>query len=345
MEAAGEEEEETPEPLPTPEITDKYVVYPATKYPVVKNADGNMNLLLFDVDGTLITSKSGRPWAKDANDWIFLGNVPDVLNEFKKAGWMIALISNQSNWSKKTEEVKGKFESILAAIQKAHGWTPWLLLATGAKDTVYRKPGRGLYDLLLTKLGLTEENIGDKRMVGDAADVEDPEERKTLFAAYRWANSDRKFAEAIGADFMLPNNSVYFGKSKSIKVSEAQELVLLMGNPGSGKSTTAKTLEEQGYIHVEQDKTKTKEKTMKAVKAALEEGDSVIVDATHASEENRKLYEDLAEEKGIPFRILWHIRDGREFNKLRAKPIADIAYATYTSNFVEPEGDNVELVY
>ena len=84
---------------------------------------------------------------------------------------------------------------------------------------------------------------------------------------------------------------------------------------------------------------------MKAVVAALEKGGSVVVDATHASEENRKPYADLAKEKGIPFRILWHIRDGRPFNKLRETPIKELVYANYTKTFVEPKGPEVQLVY
>jgi bifunctional polynucleotide phosphatase/kinase len=144
---------------------------------------------------------------------------------------------------------------------------------------------------------------------------------------------------------MLPNDPVYFGSSDPIEPSESQELVLLMGNPGSGKSTTAKALAEKGYIHINQDVTKTKEKSMEAVDDALADDKSVVMDATHASEKDRALYEELANEFEIPFRIVWHIRDGRPFNALRNKPVPELAYANYTNSFVEPEGDNVELVY
>jgi bifunctional polynucleotide phosphatase/kinase len=336
---AEEAEEADEKAVPEPEITDKYVVYPSTA-PVAKDADGNIGLVLFDVDGTLITSKSGNLLAaKDANDWIFLGDIPGVLNNWKEAGWEVGLISNQADWSKKTVEIKGKLESVLAALLAANGWSPWLLVATAAKDPLYRKPGRGLYDVLLKKLGVTQDNITEVRMVGDAAGADTP------FAPYTWSDSDKKFAEGIGATFGLPNDAEYFGSSAPLEGSESQELVLLMGNPGSGKSTTGKALAAKGYTHVEQDITKTKEKSMKAVRAALEKGGSVVVDATHASEENRKPYADLAKEKGIPFRILWHIRDGRPFNKLRETPVKDLVYANYTKTFVEPKGPEVQLVF
>jgi bifunctional polynucleotide phosphatase/kinase len=330
-----DEEGEDEEGIPTPEITANYVVYPGSS-PATKNAEGNVKLLLVDVDGTMITSKSGKRWAQDANDWIFLGPIPEKLNTYKKNGWTIALVSNQSEWPKKTEQIKGKFESILGAIQKAHGWSPWLLLATNPKDTTFRKPGRGLYDVLLTKLNITEANVTEKQMIGDAAGPDQP------FAAYGWANSDAKFAEAIGADFMVPNNPAVFGSSEPFVPSKTQELVLLMGNPGSGKSTTAKAM--KGYIHVEQDVTKDKKATFKATQKALETGDSVVVDATHATADNRKPYEDLAKSKNIPFRILWHIRDGRPFNQERPAPVPELVYANYSKTFVEPKGP-VELVY
>ena len=187
--------------------------------------------------------------------------------------------------------------------------------------------------------GLMIGALTSTAMADDAAGADTP------FAPYTWSDSDRKFAEGIGATFGLPNDADYFGSSPPLEGSESQELVLLMGNPGSGKSTTGKALAAKGYTHVEQDVTKTKEKSMKAVIAALEKGGSVVVDATHASEENRKPYKDLAEKKGIPFRILWHIRDGRPFNKLRETPIKELVYANYTKTFVEPKGPEVQLVY
>jgi len=200
-------------------------------------------------------------------------------------------------------------------------------VAIDKKDKVYRKPGRGLYDLLLKELG----PIKEVRMCGDAVGPSDP------FPPYQWSDVDSGFAKAIGASFGRPSD--LFGHSKPVEPRATQELVLLMGNPGSGKSTTAAALAAKGYVHVEQDLLKTKEASLKAVQAALKTGKSVIVDATHSSETNRQPYQSL----GVPIRILWHIRDGRPFNKERAKPVPPVAYAIYTKYFVEPTG--AELVF
>jgi bifunctional polynucleotide phosphatase/kinase len=302
-----------------------YALYPS---PIITT-----KVFLIDLDGTLITSKSGRRWAQDADDWLFLGPVPAILNDLHRKGWTIALVSNQSDWTLHPGP-KAKIESVLAAVKEANGWAPWCLVATATrkeKDIVYRKPGRGLYDVLLSHLG----SIESVHMCGDAIGPSDP------YPPYQWSNSDQLFAKAVGGEFFRPLD--VFNASPPFPLSPQQQLVLLVGNPGSGKSTTGRFLAATGYVHVEQDVTRSKAATKKVVQEALVKGQSVVVDATHGSEANRSPYEELAASLKIPFQILWHIRDGRPFNALREKPVPEVAYAIYSKYFVEPRG--AMLVY
>lgn len=299
-------------------------------------AGKSTSLYLLDIDGTLVTSKSGRRWATDASDWIFLGDVTGTLRRLHEEGWTVALITNQSDW-KVSPDPAAKIASILAAIEGAIGWKPWTLVATATrkeKDTVYRKPARGLYDVLLDALsGQTPVRV---RMCGDAVGPTDP------YPPYRWADSDAAFGIAIGAEFVRPCDLFETPKATP-SVLKIQELVILMGNPGSGKSTTGRLLAAAGYVHIEQDVVGTKAAVKKAVLAGLATGASVAVDATHGSAVNREPYVTLASERGIPVRILWHIRDGRPFNALRPKPVPEVAYAVYSKHFVSPE--IAELVF
>ena len=311
-------------------------------------AEGD-RIFLLDIDGTLITSKSGRRWAADADDWIFLGDVPATLNRLRVEGWIVALVSNQSDW-KTSPAATAKIASILAALETANGWAPTCLVATATrkeKDTVYRKPGRGLYDVLLSHLDLTAAGVAEVRMCGDAVGPADP------FPPYRWADSDAAFATAIGATFVRPLDlfpsippvtpASLPATATATATAAAQELVLLVGNPGSGKSSTGRAFAAAGYIHVEQDVVGTKAAVKRAVTAGLAAGKSVVVDATHGSQVNRDPYIALAAEKRVPLRIVWHIRDGRSFNALREKPVPEVAYAVYSKHFVPPVGSPVVI--
>jgi bifunctional polynucleotide phosphatase/kinase len=293
---------------------------------------GKSKVYLIDIDGTLVTSASGRRWASSASDWIFLGPVAATLDRLHREGWIVALITNQSDW-KTSPDPEVKITSILAALQEINGWTPWCLIATATRKeqgTLYRKPGRGLYDLLVEQLSPT--TITEVRMCGDAVGPSDP------YPPYRWASSDFDFAKAVSATFVRPCD--LFPPCSSVSISASQEIILLMGNPGSGKSSLARDLVTKGYIHVEQDNMTSKAATKKAVITALAPGRSVVVDATHGSSTNRAPYLSL----GFPVRVLWCIRDGRPFNALREKPVPEVAYAVYSKHFVRPEGD-VTIIY
>jgi bifunctional polynucleotide phosphatase/kinase len=325
----------------------------AAGYSLYPNTDALMpmgSVALYDLDGTLIVSKSGRRWAEDADDWVWAHPlVPTCIQARRELGVVVALVSNQSDWTRGPQS-RAKIESVLEALDKELGWRPMALVATNPscrkkKDSdskpadPYRKPARGLYDVLLKHLGASYEDMSTLpafvTMCGDAAGPTDS------CLAYRWADSDRVFADNIGAVFERPCDifSVTTAPAPQPRC-QGQELVVLVGNPGSGKTTTARRFVAAGYVHVEQDAVGSKAAALKAVKAALASGKSVVVDATHGSADNRAPYIGLC--AGV--RFLWHIRDGRPYNAVREKPVPEIAYAVYSKHFSVPKGAPVEIV-
>jgi bifunctional polynucleotide phosphatase/kinase len=304
-------------------IMSGYKVYTSTQTPI----DGPTKLFLTDLDGTLVVSKAGRRIATE--DWTFVDpHIPAVLQKKAEEGWTIAIVTNQAEWTKKPTTIQ-KIEGVLAALQAMNGWAPWCLVATGP-GSMYRKPARGLYDVLLTELHIESTSVKDLVYCGDAAGSEDP------FPAFRWSASDRHFAEAIGATFLKPTE---LWTPVSIIPSETQEILLLVGNPGSGKSTIARLMKEKGYVHVEQDVLKTKPAILKVVNAALEAKKSMVIDATHGNPKNRKVWLDWAKKNGVSCRCIWHTRDGRSFNVLRETPVPEVAYAIYSKYFTVPAID------
>ncbi len=131
-----------------------------------------------------------------------------------------------------------------------------------------------------------------------------------------------------------------------IEVSKSQELVVFVGSPASGKSRTAtKVFETQGYVRVNNDEMKTKQKCMKVATAALQQGKSVVVDNTNPDPGVRAEWISLAKSNGVktirclyfstPRDICDHLNLYREMVEGRPR-VPGVALNTFNSRFVMP---------
>lgn len=83
------------------------------------------------------------------------------------------------------------------------------------------------------------------------------------------------------------------------------ELVVFCGSPASGKSTFFwRQLQPQGYIRVNQDILKTRDKCVKVAAQALENEQSVAVDNTNADEATRAVWIKLGQQYDVPVRCV-----------------------------------------
>lgn len=308
---------------------------------------------LFDVDGTLITSRSGRQITQNADDIVYLGDIKDTFDALQSAGFTILLVTNQAIWN---EDAKSKIRHLHQTFNVP------VVVATG-KGSSYRKPSPKLWEMFLEATSTDPDTITDLRMVGDAAGPTSP------YLSNRWADTDLGFANAIGAEFEEPQvvfQTTYGTTSEPQQVFEtcygttsepalprlplAQTLTLMMGTPGSGKSTLAKKLAvSEKTTHIEQDAYKTRRQVEVVVKAALAEGNSVIIDATHGNPERRQEWWAVADKFGAQKHVVWCVRDGRPYNEQRPVPISRIVYNVYTKNFSDPRNDEgvdkVHIIY
>lgn len=86
-------------------------------------------------------------------------------------------------------------------------------------------------------------------------------------------------------------------------VVKHQELIVMTGSPASGKSTfVKKVMVPAGYVRVNRDELKTKEKCVRVCKENLDLKKSVVIDNTNPSREDRLVWIKLAQERGIPVR-------------------------------------------
>lgn len=300
------------------------------------NADGLFGF--FDLDETLITSYRGKNperFNEDPEDWIYLGDVIEELNKLIDNGYSIIIVTNQSMCKGKREPIlQYKFEEIRKDLA-LNGINVSFLISTNNDE--YRKPNCGLFNLLFDILNI--DTISSKSfMCGDAAyEIS----REGEFPDYDWSDSDIKFAKNCGIEFKRPNEIF---KSNINKYNfNKYDVLILVGTMGSGKSTFAKNL--TNFYHLESDKYKSNFKQMHKQYMKLLGETKIIVDATNPTEERRAEYYNPAINKGLKVAIVWFIRNGRNNNTLRSKPIPEIAYSKYSKNFQIPTSSKQLPVY
>jgi bifunctional polynucleotide phosphatase/kinase len=275
-------------------------------------------ILALDYDGTLVIPKSGAPFPKDIDDWKWLRpNIPEIIKEYYSNGYCLMIFTNQSK-SWKMEQVK----NVILLLE--------LPVAIAILDDDDKKPNpESFHDIV----GKFKWNNKDSMFVGDALG------RKNDFA-----DSDRKFAKNIGMNVKAPEEVFPLTErnDKTIKESDEQEVVIMVGYPGSGKSTIANKF--TNYVIISGDILKTLKAMLKETKKFLDEGKSVVIDATNGTKEKRSVFIDLANEYDIKVRCIYvatSLEESLTRNNLRTddKIVPKIAFYVYRKKFEEPKND------
>lgn len=280
-------------------------------------------MALFDYDWTLVRPKSNGVFSKNLQDWMWLTKkVPEVLQKLYEDGYCIIVISNQT---RNTEMKTNQIISVLASLP-----IPSMIMV--AYEDGDKKPNTTMFDIIKS---MTTKNVDMKKSfyVGDALGRPDD-----------WSDSDKKFAENIGLtniyspDHMFASsNSPSNHKVINITQAQHQEIIVMVGFPGSGKSTVASTLTDYKVLHG--DELLTSKKMIKEAEKHITQGSSVIFDATNPTVEKRKEYVDLAHKYNLPIRCIVMQTDMAEAmfrNNARNKVIPKITYYVYRKKYQEP---------
>ncbi|CAK4684060.1 unnamed protein product [Aphanomyces euteiches] len=295
----------------------------------------------FDLDGTIITTKSGKTFATNANDWKFWHeSVPAKLRELAADNYSIVIFSNQSGLSKgkvKETELKTKLNSIVAQLG-----VPVRVFLLSADDHM-RKPRVGAWEFML------QVDLAQSFYCGDAAGRPKAAGKpKKDFSC-----GDYKFAVNIGVPFMTPEK-LFLNSTLTLHTKETSfELdfdprTLLAG---SGKSTLYKSY-FSSYGRVNQDALKTPAKCKAAAVEFLKEGKSIVIDNTNRDVKTRSEWIQLAEDHEVPIRafyldipkpLVFHLNEFRKLQKelhpdrSEAKPnVPDMVIHGFYKNMIVP---------
>lgn len=290
------------------------------------------HIVALDVDSTVITTKSGKKFAENESDWKLWHPtaVTATLKRYYEAGYRVALISNQGGVAAGRVQVSDLMQKMKAVSEKTE--VPCeVMLSIG--DDLFRKPRPGCWMMLVRDNGGLEPVLSECLYVGDAAGRPQEGGRKKDFSA-----SDIKFAINSKIPFATPEqfflnsridihcnrNRAELGRNFTSLLEEAarvgertetksadntsagsseKEVVVLVAPPASGKSTLCR-LHLPEHVRVNQDTLKTLDKCLKEARKALEEGKSVVVDATNTKSAARQQWIQLARATGARVRCI-----------------------------------------
>ncbi|CAG4982972.1 unnamed protein product [Parnassius apollo] len=307
-----------------------------------KGVKSSKKIAAFDMDGTLIKTKSGKVHPVDTNDWqLAFPIVPSKLKEQLENGYKVVIMSNQ------------------APIGKGR-----VFIATGRG--FYRKPTPGMWKVLTEKKndGLPVD-MNASFYCGDAAG------RVANWAPGKKKDhsmADKLLAENLGLKFYTPEEfflghsvaNVPMAKPDFIPkelvsepfndnlISKEKEILVLVGYPGSGKSFLAKQIEEKStykYVSVCRDVLGSWQKCAAEATRLLQQGKSVVVDSTNPDVESRARWTSLAKEMKVDCRCAkmtttkshaQHNNKFRELMKINHLPVNDIVFHSYKNKYQEP---------
>ncbi|VDL61949.1 unnamed protein product [Hymenolepis diminuta] len=316
------------------------------------NAKPSSKVLALDLDGTIITTASGRVFAVNANDWKLLSpKITDILKKYTDDGFAIVIISNQGGLEKDSNrripEFKMKFNSIAAKLG-----VPLRGYFATSNDRL-RKPRIGMWETLESDNDGIDINLMESIYCGDAAGRDARGNVKKDHS-----HCDRLFALNVGITFKTPeelwdgNDTGYstypllFDVTKfrdsfddgvdpvpsTLKDLKSSVLVIMVGFPASGKSTFCNNyLQNIGFQIVSRDTIKDMKKCISTCQNLLKSGSSVVIDNTNVDASSRSSFLNVAKNLGIPAYAcvlktsLDHARHNEVFRQITCKDHSKIS--------------------
>lgn len=320
----------------------------------------------FDMDNTIIKTKSGKCFPIDKNDWTWLYDiVPNILKDISKTHTVI-IFTNQNGLAKgktKLEDLKFKFNSIQKSLNIN------MIFVVADQEDIFRKPCIGMWEYILEK-GLGKD-LSKSFYVGDAAGRLKDEKYKKDFS-----DSDRKFALNIGIKFYTPEVFFLHNKDESqerkFKLSgyqlnykigvknpklkldnfKGKTMILITGYPGSGKSHLAKKLKKK-YNYKLLSKDIFGSKFKKELNKEINNNQNIIIEGLLYSDDKRKEYLDLANKNNYKKILInmktdidtsYHLNIYRHLKK-ESNKVSRIVYNVYNKNYQTPNEKDYDKIF
>ncbi len=315
----------------------------------------NESIAGFDMDWTIIKTKSGKVFPKDKNDWVFLfDDIPEKLNDISKNKTII-IFSNQmgiSTGKTKEDDIIFKVNSIQNKLN-----IPFIFLAS-KEDDINRKPRPGMFNFIESELDLKINNktsfyVGD--MAGRKKDKDDTDLKFALNNKLKFYTPEEYFKGIKENKEISGYNLDSKLESKEITNIQKKELIIISGLPASGKSSLAKSIISKTNANFfSKDLNGTKFR--KLVIESLEKSETTVVEGLFTTNAHRKEMLDLAKKYGyktrliqmeVPIDLAHHLNMYRTLFE-NHKKVPSVVYNIYLKQYESPivnEYDSIEINY
>ena len=242
----------------------------------------NKNVILFDIFWSIIKPNDGRKKFENKDDWKWLRtSVPHILQELSETMQIVFLIDINSNQ-------KWIFELVKDVCTELN--IPIIVLC--AYNKKYHKPNTFLFKSIFSTIHKRNSFMvaisGGKRII---------------------EGINKEFADTIGILLKTPEDIFPFDDIKEITGNyentdkTEKEVVIMVGMPGSGKSTFCKN-NLPNYHLICGDTYKTQKKMLEQAKKYIE-NTSVIFDGTNGTTKKRQTYIDFAQKHDCNVKCIW----------------------------------------
>ena len=307
----------------------------------------------FDLDDTLITTKSGHKFPKDSTDWQFQYDEYVVENKIRKLfkqNFKIIIFTNQKGLknTQKINDWKIKMENILKVINLP------IEVYVSLCDGIYRKPMPTFWHMA-TNRNNHEESFYCGDMAGRNRDHSDTDLKFAINNKIKFLAPEEFF---LDQEVEYPKLSLkkhekqlseYISSKYNFKpIKSGNEIVIMVGIQGSGKSTfVEKQIAPHDYKIISSDKTKNKSKLIKDTEKLMKDNENIVIDNTNPDKESREPFIELAKKykykircvvMKIPIEIAKHNMGYRTYKGI-AQYIPEIAYRIFNKKYQEPELD------
>ena len=320
------------------------------------------NIVIFDLDGTVVKTKSGKTHPVNSDDWIF--NYDNVAEKFKAMNnTIVGVISNQKgiNTNDKLIQWQTKLNNIMKHIN-------FHFVFASLKDDRYRKPMIGSWqyikDNYLKSFNAQKNNqviyVGDA--CGREGDFSDTDLKFAYNSGFKFNTAEKFFNIKVPkqvATITYPKLE-YYSKNEFNKIvddiikcfDKNKILVMMIGFPGCGKSFMRKFLinSNQNFKYFNKDDIKAKIVNNNLISKNNSTINYIIDDNTNTTLKSRnEIFKQYSNHYKIGIYFDYEIDQAMHLNYMRmywygAELIKKVAYYTLNKKIDKPTEKEFDLL-